>query len=157
MNKICVNAYQLESGIEMILELCMTPYISVHTAMALRPYTLPEEFIEDGVIILNVDPSAVTGYHLDKENGILYFSAKFRGRSMDCKVPLEMATVVYGAGTKFSLVLPPSLVLIDEQGRDILLEYDNGMELAGITPKVHVAKAVPKPPKAGASFLKVVK
>ena len=69
----------------------LTPYILVD---ATQKYTIvPEQFIQDGQIVLNIAPHAVHAFSMDKE--AISFSARFGGVSRDIYVPLKSLLGIY--------------------------------------------------------------
>ncbi len=62
-----------------------TPHLLVD---ATQPNTLvPEQFIQDGQIVLNIVPHAVHALHMSNE--AITFSARFGGVSRDLYVPMN--------------------------------------------------------------------
>ncbi|MEK5746028.1 ClpXP protease specificity-enhancing factor SspB, partial [Acinetobacter variabilis] len=69
----------------------MTPYLFVD---ATRPNTMvPEQFIKDGQIILNIVPHAVHALHMS--NDAITFSGRFGGVSRDIYVPRAAVLGIY--------------------------------------------------------------
>lgn len=69
----------------------LTPYILVD---ATQPHTnVPEQFIQDGQIVLNLAPHAVHGFFMDKQ--AIAFSARFGGVSRDIYVPFQALIGIY--------------------------------------------------------------
>ena len=54
---------------------------------------VPRQHIEDGVIVLNISPSAVRD--LDLGNELITFSARFSGTSYDISVPVDAVQAIY--------------------------------------------------------------
>ena len=54
---------------------------------------VPRQYIDDGVIVLNVSPSAVR--ELDLGNELIVFSARFNGTSYDISVPVDAVQAIY--------------------------------------------------------------
>ena len=76
---------------EWILENGLTPYILVNTE--LDQVSVPEQFITDGKIILNVHPDAIQDWLMDQE--CLSFSARFSGQKMSIFIPIAAVLAVY--------------------------------------------------------------
>ena len=55
---------------------------------------VPEAFINDSKIVLNIAPDAVQHYETDNEN--IYFSARFSGKRMELLIPIEAVLGIYG-------------------------------------------------------------
>jgi len=84
----------------------LTPYILVN---AENPEaTVPQQFIEDGKIILNISPQAVDELQID--NDWLMFSARFSGKAMAISVPVNAILAIYAK----------------ENGQGMVLERDGG-------------------------------
>ncbi|WOE30378.1 MULTISPECIES: ClpXP protease specificity-enhancing factor [unclassified Acinetobacter] len=69
----------------------LTPYIIVD---ATQPYiSVPEQFIQDGQITLNIAPHAVNNFYMDKQ--AIAFAARFAGVSRDIYVPFKALIGIY--------------------------------------------------------------
>ncbi|MCG2932306.1 ClpXP protease specificity-enhancing factor SspB, partial [Escherichia coli] len=67
------------------------PYLLVD---ATQPYTsVPEQFIQDGQIVLNIAPHAVHQFQMT--NDAITFSARFGGVSRDIYVPIYAVVGIY--------------------------------------------------------------
>ena len=105
--------YLLRSLYEWILDNNATPHILVN---ALHSETqVPQDYVKDGQIVLNIAPSAVQALSLGNE--LLTFNARFRGIPTDITVPIEAVIGIYakenGQGMMFEeaepdLPSPPS-------------------------------------------------
>jgi stringent starvation protein B len=69
----------------------LTPYILVDATQ--KYTTVPEQFIQDGQIVLNVVPHAVHAFSMDKQ--AISFSARFGGVSRDIYVPFKALLGIY--------------------------------------------------------------
>jgi len=102
------RAYLLRALNEWILDNQCTPYVVVNTAIA--SVEVPEAYVKDGQIVLNINPAAVR--HLALTNDSLSFEARFAGQSQAVFVPIEAITAIYakenGAGMVFSGEVEPS-------------------------------------------------
>ena len=98
--------YLIRATYEWILDNDCTPYVVVNAT--LKDVVVPQQFVEDGQIVLNVSPSAVRG--LDIGNDFLTFDARFGGVPMDVFVPLYAVIGIYarenGEGLLFDEELP---------------------------------------------------
>lgn len=94
--------YLIRALYEWIIDNNMTPYILVN-AMA-EGARVPEQFIEDGKIILNISPNATQELILG--NQFIEFSARFSGAGMMVSVPSMSVLAIYarenGQGMMFS-------------------------------------------------------
>ncbi len=83
--------YLLRAIREWIQDNGLTPYILVQASY---PGTLvPEAFINDDRIVLNLSSQATAAYQLD--NDWLLFEARFSGRSMNVQVPIAAILAIY--------------------------------------------------------------
>ncbi|MDP5034911.1 MAG: ClpXP protease specificity-enhancing factor [Alishewanella sp.] len=102
---------------------------------------VPQQFVQNGQIVLNVLPSAVGNLQLG--NDFVTFNARFGGQPFALSVPVKAVLAIYarenGAGTVFTLEED------DEDEQDFLPESLDD-------------EPTPEPPKPGrGSHLKVIK
>ena len=94
--------YLIRALYEWIVDNDMTPYILVD-AMA-EGVRVPEQFIEDGKIVLNINQSATQDLILG--NQLIEFSARFSGAEMVVSVPTMSVLAIYsrenGQGMMFA-------------------------------------------------------
>jgi stringent starvation protein B len=94
--------YLLRALYEWISENRMTPHILVDAAI--DGVDVPEQAVQKGKVILNIDRAAV--HDLDMANEWLSFNARFSGRRYEVKVPLEAVLAIYakenGQGMMFA-------------------------------------------------------
>lgn len=94
--------YLLRAFYEWIVDNDLTPYMVVDATNEL--VDVPQEFVKDGQIVLNVSPSACVNFMLDL-NGIS-FQARFGGQPRRLSMPCEAVMAIYarenGAGTVFA-------------------------------------------------------
>jgi stringent starvation protein B len=89
---------------EWICDNNLTPYLLVD---ATQPNTMvPEQFIQDGQIVLNIVPHAVHQLHMS--NDAITFSARFGGVSRDIYVPLYAVLGIYARENGQGLFFDPS-------------------------------------------------
>ncbi|MCE2596084.1 ClpXP protease specificity-enhancing factor [Motilimonas cestriensis] len=93
--------YLLRAFFDWILDNDMTPHLVVS---AFLPHVnVPEQFIKDGKIVLNIAPGAVTAFEMDKE--AVSFNARFSGSPFQVYIPMYAVEAIYarenGAGTMF--------------------------------------------------------
>ena len=83
--------YMARAIYEWICDNSMTPYLLVDATVK---YTMvPEQFIQDGQIVLNIVPHAV--HALQISNEAITFSARFGGVSRDIYVPMAAIIGLY--------------------------------------------------------------
>ncbi|MCF6217910.1 MAG: ClpXP protease specificity-enhancing factor [Gammaproteobacteria bacterium] len=105
--------YLVRAMYEWIVDNYLTPYLLVKADI--EGVVVPEQFIEDGKIILNVNPSAVQSLQMGNEH--IQFSARFSGKPMNLHVPVHAVMAVYarenGRGMVFNdevdVPVPPDL------------------------------------------------
>ncbi|NNG14797.1 MAG: ClpXP protease specificity-enhancing factor [Gammaproteobacteria bacterium] len=94
--------YLIRALNEWIVDNNMTPYVLVN-AMD-ENVRVPEQFIEDGKIVLNISPNATQELILG--NQFIEFSARFSGSEMMVSVPIMSVLAIYarenGQGMMFA-------------------------------------------------------
>ena len=73
----------------------MTPYLLVDADLV--NVQVPREHVNNGKIVLNIDPEAVEG--LDLGNRAVRFSARFARGHMDCFIPIPAVLAIYASET----------------------------------------------------------
>ena len=84
--------YLIRAIYEWLIDNGATPYLLVDTS--LEGVIVPEAFINDSKIVLNIAPDAVQHYEANNEN--IYFSARFSGKRMELLIPIEAVLGIYG-------------------------------------------------------------
>ena len=139
--------YLLRAFFDWIVDNECTPHLVVDAGFA--NVQVPTQFVQDGQIVLNISPSAVTQFSLDLTQ--LSFSARFGGQPMQVYVPLGAVLAIYarenGEGTVFTA---------DEFLED---EDDFVPELESVDPSAEFIDETPpeKPEKKKGSHLRVIK
>ncbi len=94
--------YLLRALNEWIVDNGLTPYLLVD---AQYPGTIvPNEFLQDGKIILNISNSAVKDLSLGNE--VITCNARFSGKSMELFVPVGAVTAIYAKENGMGLLFP---------------------------------------------------
>jgi stringent starvation protein B len=83
--------YLMRALNEWILENDCTPYVLVDAG--LPNVQVPEEYVHNGQIVLNISPSAVQALLIDDEG--LSFNARFGGVAQDIYVPVIALLAIY--------------------------------------------------------------
>mgnify|MGYP000681106389 CR=1 FL=1 len=83
--------YLMRALHEWILENDCTPYVLVDAG--LPGVQVPEDYIQNGQIVLNVSPSAVKFLLIDDDG--LSFNARFGGMPLDLYVPMVAILAIY--------------------------------------------------------------
>ena len=84
--------YLIRAIYDWLLDNGATPYLLVNTTY--EGDKVPEAYINDNKIVLNIAPDAVQHYRADNE--WVSFSARFAGKPMELFIPIEAVLGVYG-------------------------------------------------------------
>lgn len=85
------RAYLIRALNEWILDNDCTPYIVVNAMM--KDVLVPEEYVNDGQIVLNITPSSVRNLLMDNEG--VSFDARFNGKPQSLYAPIQAITAIY--------------------------------------------------------------
>lgn len=102
---------------EWITDNGLTPYVLVNAEYA--GVSVPGQHVENGKIILNISPRAISDWRLD--NDWISFSARFGGKSCEISFPVHAVLAIYAR----------------ENGKGMVFERENGV----------TTEASPSPPK----------
>tara|TARA_Y100001960_G_scaffold12680_1_gene11764 strand:- start:700 stop:1200 length:501 start_codon:yes stop_codon:yes gene_type:complete len=155
--------YMLRAFYDWLVDNELTPHLVVEAT--LPGVRVPEEFIQDGQIILNIAPRAVGNLELGNE--AVTFSARFSGRPHSVIVPLYAVQAIYarenGAGTMFE----PEEAYMDvleegiEEGPFEVPEQGPSLSVATAEVEVDAEDSDPEPepprPTKGRPSLRVIK
>ncbi|MCU4350636.1 MULTISPECIES: ClpXP protease specificity-enhancing factor [Acinetobacter] len=95
--------YMARAIYEWICDNQLTPYLLVD---ATQPYTsVPEQFVKDGQIVLNIAPHAVHQFQMS--NDAVSFSARFGGVARDIYVPISALLGIYARENGQGLFFDP--------------------------------------------------
>ncbi len=83
--------YLIRALYDWILDNGMTPYILVDVAD--ERVVVPQQYVEDGRILLNINPSAVQNLQLGNE--FVELDARFSGQPMHVSVPVMSVMAIY--------------------------------------------------------------
>ena len=83
--------YLLRGFYDWIVDNHCTPYVVINTE--LPGVHVPEEYIEDGRIVLNIAPNAVRAILLANDH--IEFNARFSGIPHDIWAPIKAVTAIY--------------------------------------------------------------
>jgi stringent starvation protein B len=81
----------------------LTPYLLVDATI--NHVQVPQQYIKDGQIVLNVAPHAVSQFQI--ENDAIYFSARFGGVAQDLYVPMSAVLGIYSRENGQGLFFDP--------------------------------------------------
>ena len=94
--------YLLRALYDWICDNHLTPYLLVDTSGG--DLCVPEDFIEDNRIVLNISPSAVVD--LDLSNDYINFKARFSGKSMAVYFPVDAVLAIYAKENGRGMIFP---------------------------------------------------
>jgi len=84
--------YLIRAIYDWLLDNESTPYLLVNTTY--EGVKVPEDYINDNKIVLNIAPDAVQ--HFQADNDWISFSARFSGKPMELFIPIEAILGIYG-------------------------------------------------------------
>ncbi len=94
--------YLLRAIYDWLVDNNLTPYLLVNATI--DGVQVPHEFINDGKIVLNIDPGAVRNYHADNE--WISFSARFSGKPMELFIPIQAVQSIYSKENNQGMFFP---------------------------------------------------
>lgn len=121
--------YLLQALFDWIVANDCTPYVLVDATIS--SVEVPQQYVKDGQIVLNISPSAVTGFSISGDG--LFFNARFGGIATDIHAPSAAIMGIYAR----------------ENGQGMIFEPEDKSDPDPEPPK--------EPPKTGKPSLKVVK
>jgi stringent starvation protein B len=86
-----LKPYLIRSIYEWIIDNHLTPHLLVDAENSHA--ILPQQFIEDGKIVLNIRPEAIQGLSLGNEE--IQFNARFSGKPMHIVTPIAAVMAIY--------------------------------------------------------------
>ena len=86
-----LKPYLIRSIYEWIIDNDLTPYLLVDAENSHA--ILPQQFIEDGKIVLNIRPEAIQGLSFGNEE--IQFNARFSGKPMHIVAPIAAVMAIY--------------------------------------------------------------
>ncbi|MDD2799981.1 MAG: ClpXP protease specificity-enhancing factor [Methylococcales bacterium] len=86
-----LKPYLIRSIYEWIVDNDLTPHLLVDAENT--DAILPQEFIEDGKIVLNIKPQAIQGLSLG--NDFIEFNARFSGKPLHIVTPVTAVLAIY--------------------------------------------------------------
>lgn len=85
--------YLMRAIYEWILDNDMTPHVLIDATM--QDVDVPQHYVEEGRIILNISPSAVQQFVID--DNCLAFNARFGGKPSSIYSPIGAVRAIYAA------------------------------------------------------------
>ena len=83
--------YLVKALYDWLLDSDLTPHLLVDATN--QNAILPMDFVQDGQIVLNVNPSAIRNFYMDDE--AVSFNARFSGQPIDIYVPMQAIMAIY--------------------------------------------------------------
>ena len=144
--------YLIRAIHEWILDNGMTPHLVVDANYP--DARVPQEFVDEGRIVLNISPGAVHGLVID--NDWIVFNARFGGVAREIMVPVEAVVGIFTRENSQGMVFP------DPVYPDASIKQASGPSLKSVADRSQEAGHQPSPeqPKGkgkGGPTLKVVK
>ncbi|MEJ2591906.1 MAG: ClpXP protease specificity-enhancing factor [Candidatus Thiodiazotropha sp.] len=102
--------YLIRALYEWLVDNGQTPYLLVNAEHS--GTVVPRQFVEDGRIVLNIDPSAVSGLELG--NDWISFSARFAGVAEDILVPPAAVQGIYAKENGQGMLFPDEATAGDD-------------------------------------------
>ncbi|MDP2636519.1 MULTISPECIES: ClpXP protease specificity-enhancing factor [unclassified Pseudoalteromonas] len=140
--------YLLRAFFDWIVDNQCTPHLVVNADFP--AVQIPTQFVQDGQIVLNISPSAVTQFSMDNQQ--LSFNARFGGQPMQVYVPIGAVLAIYARENGEGTVFTAEEFLEDED--DFALQPEP-VEL--VDEPIIDEPASPKPDKKKGSHLRVIK
>jgi stringent starvation protein B len=94
--------YLIRAIYEWLVDNELTPYLLVSTEF--EGVQVPDEYIHDGKIVLNIAPDAVNNFLAD--NDWISFSARFSGKAMELFIPILAVQAIYGKENNEGMFFP---------------------------------------------------
>lgn len=98
--------YIMRSLYEWIVDNDCTPYVLVDASVT--DVMVPEQFVKDGQIVLNISPSAVMDLNISNE--AVAFNGRFGGVATDVYVPVNAVVGIYARENGQGMVFEPEEV-----------------------------------------------
>ena len=105
--------YLIRAIFEWTLDNDLTPQLVVNADM--NGVDVPEAFIEDGQIVLNISPQAVSD--LEMGNEFITFSARFQGMPRSVMVPVNAVLAIFDRETRQGMSFPEASTEDDQDGK----------------------------------------
>jgi stringent starvation protein B len=149
--------YLIRAIHEWILDNGMTPHLVVDANYP--DARVPQEFVDEGRIVLNISPGAVHGLVID--NDWIVFNARFGGMAREIMVPVEAVVGIFTRENSQGMVFPDPVY---PDASDASIKQASGPSLKSVADRSQGAGHQPLPdrPKGkgkgkGGPTLKVVK
>ena len=104
MKVSATKPYLIRAIYDWCIDNALTVYIS---AVVDQKSSVPEEYIQDGEITLNISPMAVRDLLLD--NDIIQFTARFKGNSKQICIPISTVKAIFAKEINQGLFFTPEI------------------------------------------------
>ena len=94
--------YLLRALLDWIIDNQQTPYVLVQAG---ADVVVPNDFVQDGRIVLNLSPMAIRGLSLTNDE--MTFDGRFAGRSFQVQVPMHAVLAIYAKETGEGMLFEP--------------------------------------------------
>ena len=108
--------YMLRAVYEWIIDNDATPYLLIDANQ--DSVCVPQQHIQNGQIVLNVEPSAIQNWFSD--NDAISFSARFSGKAMNIFIPMTALLAIYAQENGLGMAFPP-----EEEIQSVISEVKN--------------------------------
>ena len=136
MADVSTKPYLIRAIHEWCSDSGLTPYIAV---LADAGVNVPQEFVKNGEIVLNISPLATNRLKLGNE--VIEFQARFGGVAREVVVPVDKVIAVYAreSGQGMAFDVPRTA----PAGADAVADNDDAKTLPGPTPIALVSVRAP--------------
>jgi stringent starvation protein B len=153
MSEQSAKPFLVRALYEWCVEQGYTPYLAVRVDAKTR---VPNGFVKNGEIVLNVGPLAT--HQLTMDNDWVLFNARFNGESQEVAVPFAAVIGIFAKETGYGMGFQPTL---DAAGSDAT-DSENVAAIAHVSPtkskeKSKTSVAASTAAKSKVSHLKVIK
>jgi len=124
--------YLIRAFYEWIVDSECTPYLLIDASMP--RVDVPEQFVEDGQIVLNVAPEAVTDLLI--KNKAVTFGARFSGVKKEIYAPIQAVLAIYAMENEQGMFFDPEEL---EEISDDDFDDDSGQQGSG-KPHLHIVE-----------------
>lgn len=116
--------YLIRAIYDWLLDNNMSPYVVVNAT--LPHVSVPQNYVKDGQIVLNISPTAVKDLHISNQE--ITFNARFGGMPTDIYVPYYAVEMVYAK----------------ENGQGMMFGSEPGAPDLDELPELEALKVIPK-------------
>ena len=107
--------YLLRALYDWICDNHLTPYLLVDVSG--DELSVPNDFVEDNKIVLNISPSAVRD--LDLSDDFINFKARFSGKSMSVYFPVDAVLAIYAKENGRGMIFPEEDQKVQTDGKSV--------------------------------------